>query len=219
MGRASGSPRHCQQPSRTSTTLYLASSILLTGRVNQPRTRHGTGTARLLLRDLCLALDSTLVWVTLALIQNDLAVHWWATAIESPCPDTPKEQLQGNPTEPERCMSTKPEYTVNLQTPVSRFANSYSSISRWEWTRQGMVKKLCGQSNWANAERKVIATLLGDSSDYFLPGIRYSVLSQTALGATQTPPFPPCRTRLNKQAKNIQKILWGESVRVAARSP
>lgn len=58
---------------------------------------------------------------------------------------------------------------------------SPTGISRWEWTRQGMVKKLCVQSNWANAERKVIATLLGDSSDYFLPGIGYSVLSYRQL--------------------------------------
>lgn len=51
-----------------------------------------------------------------------------------------------------------------------------------------MVKKLCGRSNWANAERKVVATLLGDSSDYFLPGIRYSVSSQTALELPSLPP-------------------------------
>lgn len=47
--------------------------------------------------------------------------------------------------------------------------------------RQGTVKQLRGQSNSANAESKVISTLPWDSSDYFLLGIRYSVLSQTAL--------------------------------------
>lgn len=47
--------------------------------------------------------------------------------------------------------------------------------------RQGTVKKFCGQSNSANAESKVTATFLGDSSDYFLLRIRHSVMSQTAL--------------------------------------
>lgn len=43
-----------------------------------------------------------------------------------------------------------------------------------------MAKKVCGCSNQANAERKVISTLLRDSSDYCPPRMKYSVLSQTA---------------------------------------
>lgn len=58
---------------------------------------------------------------------------------------------------------------------------SHTGISRWECMRQGTVKKFCGQSNSANAESKVTATFLGDSSDYFLLRIRYSATSQTAL--------------------------------------
>lgn len=38
-------------------------------------------------------------------------------------------------------------------------------------------------------------------------------------GATRPPPSPQRRTRLNKQAKDIQKVLWEESVKAAARSP
>lgn len=95
---------------------------------------------------------------------------------------------------------------------------SPTGISRWEWTRQGMVKKLCGQSNWTNAERKVITTLLGDSSDYFLSGIRHSILSQMAL---ELPSLPlPLHTEhgwTNKQ-KTFRKFT-GESVKAAAKSP
>lgn len=51
------------------------------------------------------------------------------------------------------------------------------------------------------------------------PGNKIPSLVLDGSGATQPPPSPPSRTRLNKQAKNIQKILWGESVKAAARSP
>lgn len=88
---------------------------------------------------------------------------------------------------------------------------SPTGISRWEWTRQGMVKKLCGQSNWANAERKVIATLLGDSSDYFLLGIRYPGLSQTALELPSLPlPLHAEHGWANKQ--KTSKKSFGERV-------
>ncbi|CAM9255493.1 unnamed protein product, partial [Bubo scandiacus] len=51
------------------------------------------------------------------------------------------------------------------------------------------------------------------------PGNKIFSLVLDSSGATQPPPSPPRRTQLNKQAKNIQKILWGESVKAAARSP
>lgn len=86
---------------------------------------------------------------------------------------------------------------------------SPTGISRWECMRQGMVKKLCGQSNSANAESKVIATLLGDSSDYFLLGIRYSTLSQTALELLSFPPFPTTENMVEQTSKKYPENPLG----------
>lgn len=72
-----------------------------------------------------------------------------------------------------------------------------------------MVKKLCGQSNSANVESKVIATLLGDSSDYFLLGIRYSVLSQTSLELASLL-LPLYRKRGWRNKQNISRKSFGE---------
>lgn len=78
---------------------------------------------------------------------------------------------------------------------------SPTGISRWECMRQGMVKKLCGQSNSANADSKVIATLLGDSSDFFLLGIRYLVLSQTALELSCFLHYPTTENMAEQRSK------------------
>lgn len=88
---------------------------------------------------------------------------------------------------------------------------SPTGISRWEWMRQGTILKLCGQSSRANAERKVTATLLGDSSDYFLLGIRYSVLSQMTLELPSLPlPFHAEHGWTNKQTTSRKS--FGEKV-------